>query len=183
MIIPQDNHCVITRMKSPITHIYDTAVAHHECHRLPVVAHHTVRYVAHALAHALATLFDSGEPPVAHQWQIPPSDCRLRATGSPPVAFLPLIATGGPLERCSLRCRDRDISNTSLVEIILSLGNNCSTSYASYQLRKSVYPSNLLFLFTSLEDSVVKIRQYTLLRRQIFTVPQCHSAPVSPMYV
>ena len=33
-----------------------------------------------------------------YQWQIPPSDCRLRATGGTPVAFLPLIATGGPLE-------------------------------------------------------------------------------------
>ena len=27
-----------------------------------------------------------------------PSDCHLRATGSPPVACLPLVATGGPLE-------------------------------------------------------------------------------------
>ena len=45
-----------------------------------------------------ATLFASGGPPVVYQWQIPPSDCRLRTTGGPPVAFLPLIATGGPLE-------------------------------------------------------------------------------------
>ena len=42
----------------------------------------------------LATLFAV----VTHQWQIPPSDCRLRAAGGPPVAFLLLIATGGPLE-------------------------------------------------------------------------------------
>ena len=32
------------------------------------------------------------------QWQIPTSDCSLCATGGPPVVFLPLIATGGPLE-------------------------------------------------------------------------------------
>ena len=37
----------------------------------------------------------SGGQPVVHQWQITPSNCRLRATGGPPVAFLPLIETGG----------------------------------------------------------------------------------------
>ena len=43
------------------------------------------------------TLYDGGGPPVVHQrhqWQIPPSDCRLPATVGPPVAFVPLIATG-----------------------------------------------------------------------------------------
>ena len=65
---------------------------------MPVVAHHTVvQLIADG---PLATFFAAGGPPVVHQWPIsgPPFDCRLRATGGPPVAFLPLIATGGPLE-------------------------------------------------------------------------------------
>ena len=71
-----------------------------ECHRLPVVAHHTdVQLIAGG---PLATLFVGGGPPVGHQWQILPSDCRQCATGGPPGAFLPLIATGGPLEWCCL---------------------------------------------------------------------------------
>ena len=49
-----------------------------ECHRLPVVAHHTdVQLIAGG---PLATLFAGGEPPLVYQWQIPPSDCRLRAS-------------------------------------------------------------------------------------------------------
>ena len=67
-----------------------------ERHRLPVVAHQTdVQLIASGL---LATLFSGGGSLVVNQWQIPPSDCRLYATGGPPVAYLPLIATGGPLE-------------------------------------------------------------------------------------
>ena len=46
----------------------------------------------------IAILFAGGGLPMVYQWQIPPSDCRLTATGGPPVAFLSLIATGGPLE-------------------------------------------------------------------------------------
>ena len=49
----------------------------------------------------VATLFAGGGPPVVHQWLAvanAPSDCRLRAPSGPTVAFLPLIATGGPLE-------------------------------------------------------------------------------------
>ena len=62
-----------------------------ECHQFPVVAHHTdVQLIAGG---PLASLFAGSGPPVGHQWQIPPSDCRRCATGGPPVAFLPLIAT------------------------------------------------------------------------------------------
>ena len=46
----------------------------------------------------IAILFAGGGLPMVYQWQIPPSDCRLIATGGPPVAFSSLIATGGPLE-------------------------------------------------------------------------------------
>ena len=46
----------------------------------------------------LATLFAGGGPPMVRQWQISPSDCRLRATGGSPVTFLRFIATGGPLK-------------------------------------------------------------------------------------
>ena len=55
-----------------------------------MVAHHT--YVQLIAGGPLATLYAGGGPPVAHQWQIPPADCRLRTTGGPPVAFVPLIA-------------------------------------------------------------------------------------------
>ena len=37
-----------------------------ECHRLPVVAHHT--YVQLIAGGPLATLFEGGGPPVVHQW-------------------------------------------------------------------------------------------------------------------
>ena len=60
------------------------------------MAHHT--HVQLIASGPPATLFAGGGPPVVHQWQIPPFDCRLRATGGPSVALLPLIATGGSLE-------------------------------------------------------------------------------------
>ena len=46
----------------------------------------------------LATLFAGGGPPVVHQWQITPSDSRLRAISGPPVFFLSLI--GFEIEPC-----------------------------------------------------------------------------------
>ena len=46
----------------------------------------------------LATVLEHRWAISGHQWQISLTDCRLRATGGPAVALLPLIATGGPLE-------------------------------------------------------------------------------------
>ena len=65
-----------------------------------MVAHHTdVQLIADGpLATLLAGDGPSGGPSVVYRWQIPSFDCRLRATGGPPLAFLRLIATGGPLE-------------------------------------------------------------------------------------
>ena len=55
---------------------------------MPAVANHgVVRLISGG---QLATLFFSGESPVVHQWQIPPSHSRLHVAGGPPVAFWPL---------------------------------------------------------------------------------------------
>ena len=32
-------------------------------------------------------IFAGGGPPVGRQWEMPPSDCRLRVAGGPPVTF------------------------------------------------------------------------------------------------
>ena len=85
--VPRQQHIMVA-----VGHRWPTT----KCHQLPVVAHHTdVQLIAGG---PLATLFAGGVSPVVHQWQIPPSDCRLRATGVPPVAYEPLKATGGLLE-------------------------------------------------------------------------------------
>ena len=42
-------------------------MAHHKCHQLPVVSHHTD--VQLIVGDPLATLFAGGGPPVVHQWQ------------------------------------------------------------------------------------------------------------------
>ena len=52
--------------------------------------------------------FASVRQPVVHQWQMPHSDCRLNVAGGPPVAFLPLIATGGPLDWSAEHGQERD---------------------------------------------------------------------------
>ena len=105
-------------------------------HLLPVVAHHTdVQLIAGS---PLATLFAGGGPPVVHQWpsvanptlRVPPA-----RNGGLPVAILPLIATGGPLEwfclGYSLQC-----STNWLIHFILflSLENIFTNGYNSCTL-------------------------------------------------
>ena len=87
-------------------------------HRMPPVAHHTdVQLIAGG---PLATLFAGGGPPVGHQWQILPSDCRRCATGGPPGAFLPLIATGLGLNLPLAKCTSFvGLFNNSLITSVL----------------------------------------------------------------
>ena len=67
-----------------------------KCHRLPVVAHHTnVQLIAGG---PLATLFACGGLPVVHQWPCISGKSHPLIAACVPVASLPLIATGGPLE-------------------------------------------------------------------------------------
>ena len=47
--------------------------------RLPLVAHHTD--VGLLAGGPLAKLFDNSGSSVVHQWQMSPSDCRLRVAG------------------------------------------------------------------------------------------------------